>query len=1088
MGTKERNITPTHKVGIKLFTEPQLENVFPDYKNLLNRVENHRKNIVSLGEYRQKHYQYNLMYDNVFSIMGKRGTGKTSVAFTLQKMIEEDEQHPYDVILPIIIPEMIPQDCSALGWLLAIVKQRIQEFEQQGCPTRQGNAFGSGFWCNCKLDDGKEKSLSAKVDKLEELSFSVKYNPANESSYHVAVGNSARQAQGYYQFAQLIAELWDEWVLAIRSGYGQEDGPVCPLIYFIFDDVDLAPEKVSELLSIIIKYLSHPNVIVITTADEEMFLEVIENNLDKEIGRIPKEWRSYLKHGTNEQVMAATPSQKSMDLISQTARLYMGKVMPTSTRYYLKLFGSAEQKCWFRLSDDRSLGEEMRHLVDELIAAGGDEERQADKYKKLNFLESDGRTLSFYFHYLGNTSRQIANAYLGAQEFIQSLIRDAGMRRAGQMGEEEYLDTVFNNCHYFLHMAIQANHDLAENIDDTDQFIDSVFRYEHNEWRMYIDYSYLYAYLGYRLTRDSEEEDSEIMQMALALYSLLLFVENLLLLLEQCTKEGITGRRKVHGIRGLTSFISSHSFHGKQMFRRDLDTKTFFSHYGTLLNRVRFLGEDRMANMRFNIEYFYDFVDFTYADKDLDVYMIRHLFKESREWFGEMAGALSLVYGNIYLIGKKEMENCRIYLFEKNLCGYQSAISNIIQEAMKSCLAFDSKAIAEGELTAANEQLKIFHSSKPGFGLFCKQVYEEMTARQMGEIRERMWEESGQDDLPEAVDEEEVYKSYLSESAVSLANIIREIDRECADLNLVGVMERCQEDFASDISERFAAGIQNQDELRSLLKVQYEYISKWDYKEHNLYLQNHSKFVETAYAIGEMSEVFGAFNEIADTLSSFHLNDYDIGMDLAIQSDTLYNEIKGVMNGIGAKQPNADILPVYGGSQDFWGKVRFEPKLQVLLKNLDVAVDLEKRAEFEDAVSLGLMVQLSKRIQKLYVYQTIKEHHSLGYNLSSSKIEHMTVRRGSKRGKKWSDKYSYYYQLFQTMGKILEDKLDKAAIEAQMASRYPKKSEEERHKLVRELEMELPLMKTYIARCSSHARNVYIDQLWKEVKHEPISD
>lgn len=55
------------------------------------------------------------------------------------------------------------------------------------------------------------------------------------------------------------------------------------IIYFIFGDVDRAPEKISELLSIIIKYLSHPHVIVITTADEEMFLEVIENNLDKEM-------------------------------------------------------------------------------------------------------------------------------------------------------------------------------------------------------------------------------------------------------------------------------------------------------------------------------------------------------------------------------------------------------------------------------------------------------------------------------------------------------------------------------------------------------------------------------------------------------------------------------------------------------------------------------------------------------------------------------------------------------------------------------------------------------------------------------------
>ena len=122
--------SPSHKVGIKILSETQMENVFPNYRSVVNHIETHRKwleehQIRSFGR-----YQYNLMYDNILSIFGARGTGKTSVAFTLHKMLEEDTRHPYDIVLPIIIPEVIPSDSSMLGWLLAIVKDLVLDFEQ----------------------------------------------------------------------------------------------------------------------------------------------------------------------------------------------------------------------------------------------------------------------------------------------------------------------------------------------------------------------------------------------------------------------------------------------------------------------------------------------------------------------------------------------------------------------------------------------------------------------------------------------------------------------------------------------------------------------------------------------------------------------------------------------------------------------------------------------------------------------------------------------------------------------------------------------------------------------------------------------
>lgn len=272
-----------HKVGIKILDENTLENIFPMYQSMMNKI-NECRDVASknTGWFGKRHYQYNFMYDNVFSILGKRGTGKTSVAFSLKEIIENSVENPNDVVLPIIIPEVIPENCTILGWLLAVIKEEVENLENQIKKQKTtGYEKREDYWDNCRHSD-EIGNLSEKLKQLSRMVFAGKYNPANENSYYKAVGNSAVQADDYYQFANEIAEFWDMWIKAIQDLDIQtnSDNNNCPLIYFIFDDVDLSPEKIGELLSVIIKYLSHPNLIVITTADEQLFLDVLENRLD----------------------------------------------------------------------------------------------------------------------------------------------------------------------------------------------------------------------------------------------------------------------------------------------------------------------------------------------------------------------------------------------------------------------------------------------------------------------------------------------------------------------------------------------------------------------------------------------------------------------------------------------------------------------------------------------------------------------------------------------------------------------------------------------------------------------------------------
>lgn len=103
------NMIPNHKMGIKILKDVQLENMFPTYQNLFEKIDVHRSKIekFDIRKMCQMDYQYNLMYDTVFSIFGTRGSGKTSAIFTLKKLIKERYSQFGDYVFPIIMPEMM---------------------------------------------------------------------------------------------------------------------------------------------------------------------------------------------------------------------------------------------------------------------------------------------------------------------------------------------------------------------------------------------------------------------------------------------------------------------------------------------------------------------------------------------------------------------------------------------------------------------------------------------------------------------------------------------------------------------------------------------------------------------------------------------------------------------------------------------------------------------------------------------------------------------------------------------------------------------------------------------------------------------
>lgn len=1051
---QEPMIVPAHKVGIKLLDDLQMRNIFPNYQNLIERIENHRKCISRLSRDMSGHYQYNMMYDNVFSIFGKRGTGKTSVAFTLQKKFEENAKHPYDIVFPIIIPEVIPAGCSALGWLLAIVGEKVQELvnEREAQNKNDRNYRDSDFWEKCKYSGANENSfaLSEKFERLEELYFSVKYNVSAETSYSLAVGNSARQAKNYYKFAREIAGFWDALIDEIvdlhKSKSQKTEQKASPLLFFIFDDVDLAPEKVDELMSMIIKYLSHPNIIVITTADEEMVLEVIENNLDKKIGEIPKEWRSYLNSSQYEQRgyrYVDELDNETGKLISETARMYLGKVMPTSTRYYLRLFEKAEEKQWFCINE-KYLGEEMVSLIGHML-----EQTHAEVS---NFLTADGRRLNFYLSFLGNTSRQIGNAFFGVKEFVES-VTDAVLAKEQneEQTEEDTLERIYHLCTHFLHVAINANHGLAKMINDTEEFVQEMFWLEHNGWKLYINYKYLEDFLKKLLDLEIRER---VMRAMLQLYSLFLFAENIILILDSSPLHRMTGRDEVHGITGMTHFICSHVFQGREKFRNDLDAKQFFLHYEAMLYRICKLSEDEEE--KFDREYLYDFLDYDYKGSDADARALVGFFDNNREWLRETAGTLSMVYGNVYTIGKKEIEYCIAYKKENGLCRYQQTIREILETDIYSSLnCYDLRNFAKEYLENLDMILLYLQNEEEELNSYSSCLQDEIKENIENAIREQIIHRNDGKPLDDEEFKLELQNVYEQQSAASLTEIIKAIDRQCENDTLKDLVNRLPEKLGIQIMERIVeAG--DKEAVLLVLNLLQDYLVRWDYKEHDIFLVNVSESIRQMRDIAGEDGISSEMSGMADNISNYFYDRLDEQSSMQESANctffntSYYSDLKSGLHNIYSRLSEDR----YDMNKD--GIIR---RLRSLENGFDIGIDLEDMDRFREAVIIGIVTQVIKRFQKIYLYMTIVQKHELRYDSSSVRLEKMVCRKSSKKTRIQSKKDSYYYVMFLTMSKILE-----------------KKEEDSRDTD--------KMLKNLIQGASSEKRHQYLSRLINEAKDE----
>ncbi len=629
----------SHKVGIKLLNDEQLYNTFPGFDDLWRKIEEFKGVIIDPMD--ERRYQDTLMYDNVFSILGERGTGKTSVLYTLKDKIKD--KYIRDMVFPIIMPEIIPEECDILGWILAVISEKLEtEFEEQKLKYSQ------------KCHVGERDELRRKLERICELSFSVKYNPDSEKSFYEVVSNSERQAQNAFVFARELTEFWTKLANWLKTVEGKPGETGNPMIYFFFDDVDLAPERVNDLFSVVTKYLAHPNIIVIITADENQIMEVTEINITNRMNKLPREWQEFLERNSGEP-MWLVYGEESVHMKRksyESAKAYLLKILPTSTRYYLKEFNRISEKQNFIIEDNISLDMALKSLISMFFS------------EEEPFVEECEQT-SFYFHFVGDSSRKMGNAYYIMRQFVEGVLLLAEKRKEeNSISAEKYKKNLYEAVKQFITLILRSNTEKFENIDEK-AFADSFFLCQYNQWDMYVNYRFITELYGKNMDMENEQADGYMekkqifLDMCIALYAMGFFIEHVLLLLNKREPVSIYAEnQRYYAQNELAEFVNEKVFLKGKMIRMGMEMEHFLEHYEELFKELnRLYGFDR-NNAGQVYDYFHCF-DTKRWRGDTD--FVKSLFYKERIWFENILGMVSMVYENVFLFGKEMPEKTDLW-------------------------------------------------------------------------------------------------------------------------------------------------------------------------------------------------------------------------------------------------------------------------------------------------------------------------------------------------------------------------------------------------------------------------------------------
>lgn len=360
-------MNPNYKSGIKRLNEEQLKSGLLNYNVLEDKIEKIRNESkkVNLNLLYDEPFEA-LKYDQIFSILGGRGAGKTSVLLTLYDKYKFCNDN---IVLPIIMPELIEPDENIVSWLLSAMAVNLSEIEKKikDVGLHNESLEYSNVCEYYKLFErcvfNKNNKLRSKFEKLKNAYYTKEIS-IRERDHTVVRELKAQSNENSFSLIKMFIDYWNALV-DIYSSYLKEIDPESkdhsPLIFIFIDDADLKPQIINELVFVVPKYLSHPNVVVFVSASQKTFTYAIKNHMYKELTQTTFDLPALMNEEYNYNSKSYMNSEekrvrfhdlrygKEYDKIQKLSNEILRKLFPVYNRFYLRKYIKYEEKGLLRM-------------------------------------------------------------------------------------------------------------------------------------------------------------------------------------------------------------------------------------------------------------------------------------------------------------------------------------------------------------------------------------------------------------------------------------------------------------------------------------------------------------------------------------------------------------------------------------------------------------------------------------------------------------------------------------------------------------------------------------------------------------------
>lgn len=320
----EKTDNKTVRIGEGILIKDDLAEIRVE---ILNKIKS------DIDSIRNSKYGEDEKPNNFISILGKRGSGKSSMMMTILnelkldkitgkkiKYVEENYEIDYDFILEKIDPSLFNVEKNALGWIIYSFEEIIHKFKE----LNKSNQYCSK---NCSM-----KCAIDEYDKLEEYYItSREFYRENLSALSEGVLEykkvNASIGKADLKLEKQFRKFINEYIKAMKTLRDECDNKEEPLIVISFDDIDIKPQYGPDILDTVINYLCHPNIIVIMSGEEDTFKEALFIELWNK-AKVPQQF------STDEIIFNESMKIK----ISNRVEDILAKVMPARYKYKLEDF------------------------------------------------------------------------------------------------------------------------------------------------------------------------------------------------------------------------------------------------------------------------------------------------------------------------------------------------------------------------------------------------------------------------------------------------------------------------------------------------------------------------------------------------------------------------------------------------------------------------------------------------------------------------------------------------------------------------------------------------------------------------------